>query len=42
MIVFNRLDANGRFGVWVMQADGSALTKLTAGRFDFFPDWQPT
>jgi Tol biopolymer transport system component len=41
MITFNRRDANGRFGVWVMSADGSAPTKLTSGRFDFFPDWQP-
>ena len=41
MIAFNLQDPNGRFGVWVMQADGSAATKLTSGVFDFAPDWQP-
>jgi hypothetical protein len=24
-----------------MPADGSSATRLTSGRFDFFPDWQP-
>ena len=42
MIAFNRQDPNGRFGVRVMQADGSAATKLTSGVVDFAPDWQPT
>ena len=41
MIAFNKQDPTGRFGVWVMQADGSAATKLTSGVFDFAPDWQP-
>jgi hypothetical protein len=27
--------------VWVMPTDGSSATRLTSGRFDFFPDWQP-
>lgn len=38
---FNREGPHDRFGVWVMPADGSGATRLTSGRFDFFPDWQP-
>jgi TolB protein len=41
MIAFNREGPDDRFGVWIMPADGSAATRLTSGRFDFFPDWQP-
>jgi Tol biopolymer transport system component len=41
MIAFDREGPNDRFGVWVMPSDGSPANKLTSGKFDFFPDWQP-
>ena len=40
-IAFNREGRNGRFGVWIMNADGSSAQQQTFGLFDFFPDWQP-
>ena len=40
-IAFNKESANGRFGVWIMLADGSSPQQQTFGLFDFFPDWQP-
>lgn len=30
-----------RVPLWVMNADGSHKRRLTSGRFDFAPDWQP-
>jgi TolB protein len=40
-IAFNKEGRNGRFGVWIMTADGSTPRQQTFGLFDFFPDWQP-
>lgn len=40
-IAFNKEGRNGRFGVWIMLADGSSRQQQTFGLFDFFPDWQP-
>ena len=40
-IAFNKEGRNGRFGVWIMLADGSSPQQQTFGLFDFFPDWQP-
>lgn len=41
LISYNREGKDGRFGVWAMRTDGSAVKQRTFGLFDFFPDWQP-
>ena len=40
-ITFNRMSKDGRISIWIMRTDGSKLKRLTFGRLDFFPDWQP-
>ena len=40
-IAFSRRAEDGRFGLWIMRADGSGADQLTFGKLDFFPDWRP-
>lgn len=44
-IAFTRLDVEGKPGermdVWLVQADGSGLSRLTEGGWDFGPCWSP-
>jgi Tol biopolymer transport system component len=35
-------EVEGRIGVWSMRVNGTGRRQLTTGKFDFFPDWQPT
>ena len=40
-IAFMRPDKKDRYGIWTIRADGEKRRRLTSGKFDAFPDWQP-
>jgi len=40
-IAYMRPNKKDRYGIWTMRADGGHHRRLTSGKFDAFPDWQP-
>jgi len=40
-IAFMRPNKKDRYGIWIIRADGEKRRRLTSGKFDAFPDWQP-
>jgi TolB protein len=40
-IVFAKGDSNGNAAIYTVKPDGTGLTQLTTGPYDYAPDWSP-